>query len=54
MFIEGELVCFVAGHIHNTDIGGAVPASLSRTLTEIQQEGIRIPPSKLVSRGVLE
>ncbi|MFM9849996.1 MAG: hydantoinase B/oxoprolinase family protein [Hyphomicrobiaceae bacterium] len=53
IFIEGELVCFVAGHIHNTDIGGAVPASLSRTLTEIQQEGICIPPSKLVSRGVL-
>ena len=30
-----------------------MPASLSRTLTEIQQEGIRIPPTKLVSEGVL-
>ena len=28
-------------------MGGAVPASLSRTLTEIHQEGIRFPPMKL-------
>ncbi len=53
VFIDGELVCFVAGHIHNTDMGGAVPATLSRTLTEIQQEGIRIPPVKLVKAGVM-
>lgn len=51
---EGEtLVCFAVGHIHNTDMGGAVPASLSRALTEIQQEGIRIPPMKLVEEGVM-
>lgn len=54
IFVEGELVCFVAGHIHNTDMGGAVPATLSRTLTEIQQEGIRIPPTKIVRRGELD
>ncbi len=51
---EGEtLVCFAVGHIHNTDMGGAVPASLSRALTEVQQEGIRIPPMKLVEAGVM-
>ena len=27
VFYEGELVCFVGSHIHNTDMGGAVPAS---------------------------
>jgi len=53
IFHDGEIVCFAAGHIHNTDVGGAVPASLSRTLTEVHQEGIRIPPMKLYSRGVL-
>ena len=53
VFHEGELICFVAGHIHNTDVGGAVPASLSRTLTEVHQEGIRIPPTKLYRRGEL-
>jgi N-methylhydantoinase B len=33
IFHEGELVCFSVTHVHNTDVGGAVPASLSRTLT---------------------
>jgi len=53
VFYNGELMCFVGGHIHNTDMGGAVPASLSRTLTEIQQEGIRFPPTKIMRGGVL-
>ncbi len=53
IFHDGELVCFASGHIHNTDVGGAVPASLSRSLTEVHQEGIRFPPSKLVKRGEL-
>lgn len=52
VFHQGELACFVVGHIHNTDVGGAVPASLSRALTEIEQEGLRIPPVKLFDRGV--
>lgn len=54
VFWQGELVCFAVGHIHNTDVGGAVPASLSRALTEVHQEGIRFPPFKLVDRGVLD
>ena len=54
IFWEGDLVCFAVGHIHNTDVGGAVPASLSRALTEVHQEGIRFPPCKLVDRGVLD
>ncbi|MEY9536488.1 hydantoinase B/oxoprolinase family protein [Sinorhizobium fredii] len=53
VFHEGKLACFVVGHIHNTDVGGAVPASLSRSLTEIEQEGLRIPPVKLVQQGEL-
>lgn len=51
VFFEGKIACFVVGHIHNTDVGGAVPASLSRTLSEIEQEGVRIPPVKLVENG---
>jgi len=53
VFYGGEIFCFVVGHIHNTDIGGAVPASLSRSLTDIVQEGIRIPPLKIVHNGKL-
>ena len=54
IFHEGEIVCFVGGHVHNTDMGGAVPASLSRSLTEIHQEGIRFPPMTLVRDGVFD
>jgi N-methylhydantoinase B len=53
VFHKGELVCFAVTHVHNTDVGGAVPASLSRTLTEVHQEGVRIPPVKLFKRGEL-
>jgi N-methylhydantoinase B len=53
IFHDGELLCFASGHIHNTDMGGAVPASLSRALTEIHQEGIRFKPSKLYREGVM-
>ena len=53
VFHQGEIVCFVVGHIHNTDVGGAVPASLSRTLSEVHQEGIRIPPAKILEKGVI-
>ncbi len=54
VFHEGRIIAFAGGHIHNVDVGGAVPASLSRTLTEVHQEGIRIPPSKLYRAGVLD
>lgn len=53
VFRDGRIVCFVGCHIHNTDVGGAVPATLSRTNTEIQQEGLRIPPMRLLRGGVM-
>ncbi len=54
VFYEGEIIAWTGGHIHNTDMGGAVPASLSRALTEVHQEGIRFPPMKLVNEGVFD
>ena len=54
IFHEDEIIAFAAGHIHNTDMGGAVPASLSRSLTEIHQEGIRFAPMKLMQEGVFD
>lgn len=54
VFHEGEIIAFAGGHIHNVDVGGAVPASLSRTLTDVYQEGIRVPPAKLYREGTLD
>jgi N-methylhydantoinase B len=53
VFWQGNLICFVGSHIHNTDVGGAVPASLSRNNVEIHQEGLRIPPMRLMRDGVM-
>jgi N-methylhydantoinase B len=53
IFHKGEIMCFSVGHVHNTDVGGAVPASLSRANVEVHQEGIRVPPVKLYRRGEL-
>ena len=54
VFHESQIIAFAGGHIHNVDVGGAVPASLSRALTDVHQEGVRIPPSKLYRAGVLD
>ncbi len=37
--------------VHSTDMGGAVPSSIAPSLSEIFQEGLRIPPMKLVKQG---
>jgi N-methylhydantoinase B len=43
---------YVANRAHHSDVGGLYPGSMG-PCSEIWQEGIRIPPVKLVSRGVL-
>ena len=43
---------FVANRAHHADIGGMYPGSMG-LCAEIWQEGVRIPPVKLVAKGVL-
>ncbi|MBI2711021.1 MAG: hydantoinase B/oxoprolinase family protein [Actinobacteria bacterium] len=40
----GRLVGWVANRAHHADLGGAAPGSIPADATEIQQEGLRIPP----------
>lgn len=47
---EGELVGYVASLAHHVDVGGGAPASIG-PFQEIFQEGVIIPPVKLVKRG---
>jgi len=49
---EGELVGYVASLAHHVDVGGGAPASIG-PFQEIYQEGIIIPPVKLVQNGVI-
>ena len=51
-FHQGQLSGFVANRAHHSDVGGNTPGSMSPLSQDIYQEGIRIPPTKLVSKGV--
>ncbi|GCE11757.1 hydantoinase B/oxoprolinase family protein [Tengunoibacter tsumagoiensis] len=48
----GELFGFVASRAHHADIGGISPGSMPMS-RELYQEGIIIPPLKLMRRGIL-
>jgi N-methylhydantoinase B len=52
LFVDGKLAGFAGGEAHVSDIGGRVPGSNAADSTEIYQEGLRIPPSRLATRGV--
>ena len=51
VFIDGNIVAFVANIAHHADVGGMMPGSESSVCQSIFQEGLRIPPVKVMSRG---
>lgn len=53
VFHEDELIAFSVSRGHHGDIGGANAGSFAGNSTSIFQEGVRIPPTKLYDRGVL-
>lgn len=53
-FYDGELFCWLANTGHWPDTGGAVPGGFSASATEVEQEGLRLPPVKLFKAGVLD
>src|ERR1700741_2781209 len=44
---------YVASRAHHADVGGAYPGSMG-LCREIYQEGVRIPPVKLMRRGAMD
>ena len=54
VFVDGERVAIVGTLCHHLDMGGMATGSYSATATEIVQEGLRIPPLKLIARGVMD
>jgi N-methylhydantoinase B len=53
IFHGGEIVAWSAAKGHQADIGGAVQGGYNPDATECWQEGLRIPPVKIVDRGKL-
>ena len=51
VFGQDKLIAFVLTWAHFNDVGGMRPGSLSADCTEIYQEGMIVPPVKLVSQG---
>jgi len=51
VYFDNELVGFVANIAHQLDMGGSVPGGVAGGLTEIYQEGLRIPHVKLYRKG---
>ncbi len=54
IFRHGRHIAWSAMFGHMSDNGGMVPGSIPIEATTIFQEGIRIPPTKLYKKGVLQ
>ena len=53
-YYKGKLFAWLANTGHWPDTGGAVPGGFSANATEVEQEGLRLPPVKLYKAGVLD
>lgn len=53
-FYRGELFCWLSNTGHWPDTGGMVPGGFSANATEVEQEGLRLPPVKLFKAGRMD
>lgn len=51
IFHDGKIVAWIGASGHQLDTGGMDPGGFSVKAVDIHQEGLRIPPVKLVDRG---
>ena len=54
LFHRKKLVALAANQAHQVDMGGYAPGSMPFGVTEIYQEGLQIPPIKLLKRGRID
>ncbi|MBL8669692.1 MAG: hydantoinase B/oxoprolinase family protein [Alphaproteobacteria bacterium] len=54
VFGDGDLLGFVCNIAHHADVGGMVPGSMAGGMSEIYQEGLRIPVVRLFAGGTLQ
>jgi N-methylhydantoinase B len=52
--LDGSLGGFAAVRAHHADVGGMSPGSMPQGARELVQEGLVLPPVRLVSRGRLQ
>ena len=51
IFRDGELIAFAGNIGHLAEVGGKAPGSFASDATDVYQEGLRLPPVKLMERG---
>jgi N-methylhydantoinase B len=54
VFVAGQLFGFVCNIAHHADMGGMVPGSMAGGMSEIYQEGLRIPVVRLFRAGEMQ
>jgi len=51
IYWQGQLVCWIGASGHQLDTGGMDPGGFSIKAVDVHQEGLRMPPVKLVEAG---
>jgi len=54
VFHEGRLICYVASAGHWTDVGGNVAGNFNAAAKETYQEGVLVPPVRVLRGGILQ
>ena len=54
VYYENRLIGYVVNKAHHVDVGGPVPGSMNPDAKTIYEEGVIIPPIKLVRRGSVD
>jgi N-methylhydantoinase B len=52
-FVDGQLFCWVANTLHQTDVGGTTPGSFCPDAPDVFYESTPIPPIKILEAGHL-
>lgn len=53
VYWHGRLVAYIASKAHYVDVGGPLPASLNPKARTLYEEGVVVPPVKILKRGVV-
>ena len=54
VFVDGKILGFMCNLAHHADVGGMAPGSMAGGMSEIFQEGLRIPLVRLFRAGELQ
>ncbi len=54
LFDDDELLAFAASRAHHADVGGSTPGSMPARSRTLAEEGVVIPPTRIVAEGRLD